>query len=152
MTESTNSVDNIGVITDDVAAFRRFNRMYTRFLGTLDEHLLDSPFSLAQARALYEVANRISPKAKEIAEELGMDSGYLSRILSKFEQDGLLKRTTSKQDARHAELTLTAQGKSAFRKLNALSESQGRTVLERHAAGHAIGVHQQLTDGRTHSE
>ena len=119
------------MIADDVAVFRRFNRMYTRFLGTLDEHLLDSPFSLAQARALYEIANRNSPRAKEIADELGMDAGYLSRILGKFETEGLLKRTTSKQDARHAELTLTAQGRSAFRKLNALSESQGRTVLER---------------------
>lgn len=118
------------MIAEDVAAFRRFNRMYTRFLGTLNEGLLDSAFSLAEARVLYEIANRSSPNAKEIADEVGMDTGYLSRILGKFERDGLLKRTASKVDARHAELTLTARGKSAFRKLDGASQAQGRAVLD----------------------
>jgi DNA-binding MarR family transcriptional regulator/GNAT superfamily N-acetyltransferase len=117
-------------LTNDVALFRRFNRMYTRFLGTLNEGLLNSPYSLAEARVLYELASRDAPKAREIAEELGMDAGYLSRLLGKFERDGLLKRTTSEQDGRFAELTLTAQGRSAFRKLNALSEEQAQGVLE----------------------
>jgi len=117
-------------LTNDVALFRRFNRMYTRFLGTLNEGLLNSPYSLAEARVLYELASRDAPKAREIAEELGMDAGYLSRLLGKFERDGLLKRKTSEQDGRYAELTLTAQGRSAFRKLNALSEEQAQGVLE----------------------
>src|SRR5207237_510862 len=65
-----------------------------------------------------------------IADELGMDAGYLSRLLGKFERDGLLKRTTSEQDGRYADLTLTGRGRSAFKKLNALSEEQARMVLE----------------------
>jgi DNA-binding MarR family transcriptional regulator/GNAT superfamily N-acetyltransferase len=115
---------------DDIAVFRRFNRMYTRFIGTLNEGLLNSPYSLAEARVLYELATRDAPMAREIAEELGMDAGYLSRLLGKFERDGLLKRKASEQDGRYDELTLTGRGRSAFKKLNALSEEQGQTVLE----------------------
>src|SRR5258705_1528033 len=129
-------------LTNDVALFRRFNRMYTRFLGTLNEGLLNSPYSLAEARVLYELAMRDAPKAREIAEELGMDAGYLSRLLGKFERDGLLKRKTSEQDWRYAELTLTAQGRSAFRKLNALSEEQAQGVLE----GRSPSAAMQLID------
>jgi DNA-binding MarR family transcriptional regulator/GNAT superfamily N-acetyltransferase len=118
------------VLTDDSAIFRRFNRMYTRFIGTLNEGLLNSPYSLAEARVLYELATRDAPKAREIADELGVDAGYLSRLLGKFERDGLLKRKASEQDGRYADLMLTARGRSAFKKLNALSEEQAETVLE----------------------
>jgi DNA-binding MarR family transcriptional regulator/GNAT superfamily N-acetyltransferase len=117
-------------LTDDIGIFRRFNRMYTRFIGTLNEGLLNSPYSLAEARVLYELATRDAPKAREIADELGVDAGYLSRLLGKFERDGLLKRKASEQDGRYAELTLTGRGRSAFKKLNALSEEQAQTVLE----------------------
>src|SRR5208283_472428 len=117
-------------LTSDLAIFRRFNRMYTRFIGTLNEGLLNSDFSLAAARVLYELATRPAPKAKEIAEELGKDPGYLSRLLGKFEHAGLLKRKTSQQDGRYAQLNLTARGRSSFRRLNALSERQARSVLE----------------------
>jgi DNA-binding MarR family transcriptional regulator/GNAT superfamily N-acetyltransferase len=117
------------VITE-VAKFRHFNRMYTRYIGTLNEGLLNSDYSLAEARILYELATRTAPKASEIAEELGMDAGYLSRLLGKFERDGLLKRKTSEQDGRYAELMLTTRGKSVFKKLNALSDEQAGGVLE----------------------
>jgi DNA-binding MarR family transcriptional regulator/GNAT superfamily N-acetyltransferase len=130
------------VLMDDAAIFRRFNRMYTRFIGTLNEGLLNSPYSLAEARVLYELATRDVPKAREIAEELGMDAGYLSRLLGKFERDELLKRKASEQDRRYAELTLTARGRAAFRKLNALSEEQAQTVLE----GLAPSARMQLID------
>jgi DNA-binding MarR family transcriptional regulator/GNAT superfamily N-acetyltransferase len=103
--------------------------MYTRFIGTLNEGLLNSEYSLAEARVLYELAIRNAPKAGEIAEELGVDAGYLSRLLGKFERDGLLKRKQSGQDGRYADLTLTSRGRSAFKKLNALSEEQAETVL-----------------------
>jgi DNA-binding MarR family transcriptional regulator/GNAT superfamily N-acetyltransferase len=114
----------------DTAIFRRFNRMYTRFIGTLNEGLLNTDYSLAEARVLYELANRSAPKASEIAEELGLDPGYLSRLLAKFEQSGLLKRKASEQDGRYTDLSLTPKGKSAFKKLNSLSEDQAVTVLQ----------------------
>jgi DNA-binding MarR family transcriptional regulator/GNAT superfamily N-acetyltransferase len=118
------------VLTNDIAIFRRFNRMYTRFIGTLNEGLLNSPYSLAEARVLYELATRDAPKAREIADELGVDAGYLSRLLGKFERDGLLKRKASEQDGRYADLMLTGRGRSAFKKLNALSDEQAQSVLE----------------------
>jgi DNA-binding MarR family transcriptional regulator/GNAT superfamily N-acetyltransferase len=121
--------DTASTLSNEITVFRRFNRMYTRFIGTLDEGLLNSPFSLAEARVLYELATRNSPKAREIAEELGLDAGYLSRLLGKFERDGLLKRKQSGEDGRYADLLLTPSGRTAFKKLNALSEEQAQNVL-----------------------
>lgn len=110
--------------------FRRFNRLYTRLIGTLQEGLLNTEYSLAEARILYELATRTSPKAKDIADTLGIDAGYLSRLLGKFDRAGMLKRKASEGDSRSAELTLTQRGKSAFGKLNALSEAHARSVIE----------------------
>jgi DNA-binding MarR family transcriptional regulator/GNAT superfamily N-acetyltransferase len=117
-------------LSGEIEVFRRFNRMYTRFIGTLNEGLLNSKYGLAEARVLYELATRVAPTAREIVDELGMDAGYLSRLLAKFERDGLLKRRISREDGRYAELTLTGRGRSAFKKLNALSDQQAHTVLE----------------------
>jgi DNA-binding MarR family transcriptional regulator/GNAT superfamily N-acetyltransferase len=116
-------------LSNEMAVFRRFNRMYTRFIGTLNEGLLNSPFSLAEARVLYELATRDAPRAREIAEELGVDAGYLSRLLGKFERDGLLNKKQSGQDGRYADLTLTSRGRLAFKRLNGLSDEQAQTVL-----------------------
>jgi DNA-binding MarR family transcriptional regulator/GNAT superfamily N-acetyltransferase len=117
-------------LSNGTAIFRRFNRTYTKFIGTLNERLLNSDFSLGEARVLYELATRSAPKASEIAEGLGMDPGYLSRLLGKFERDGLLQRKASEQDGRYVELILTARGKSSFKKLDALSNEQARSTLE----------------------
>jgi DNA-binding MarR family transcriptional regulator/GNAT superfamily N-acetyltransferase len=117
-------------VSGEIAKFRHFNRMYTRYLGTLNEGLLNSDYSLAEARVLYELASRNAPKASEIAEGLGMDPGYLSRLLGKFERDGLLQKKMSEQDGRFAELVLTTRGKSVFKKLNELSNEQARAALE----------------------
>lgn len=114
----------------ETAIFRRFNRGYTKYIGTLNEKLLNSNFTLAEARVLYELATRSAPKASEVAEGLGLDPGYLSRLLAKFERDGLLRRKTSEQDGRYAELSLTARGKSSFKKLNDLSNEHARAALE----------------------
>jgi len=116
-------------LANDVAIFRRFNRMYTRLLGTLNERLLGSGFSVAEARVLYELAHREAPKAAEIATDLGMDAGYLSRILAKFHRDRLLRRRAAAGDGRLQELALTKPGKKAFEKLNARSEEQAHNVL-----------------------
>lgn len=123
--------------TSDTAIFRRFNRAYTSFLGTLNEGLLGSDFSLAEARVLYELATREEPRAAAIAADLEMDPAYLSRILARLERDGLLKRKTAGEDARAAALALTARGRAAFGKLDALSEAQARSVLEGMAPGAA---------------
>jgi DNA-binding MarR family transcriptional regulator/GNAT superfamily N-acetyltransferase len=118
-----------------VAAFRRFNRFYTRLIGTLDEGLLNTEFSLAEARVIYELATREEPNAKEIAEALGMDTGYLSRVVRKLESQGIIKRRTSKRDSRRADLTLTQKGKTAFATLNTRSERQAQTILDGLAVG-----------------
>jgi len=114
----------------DAAAFRQFNRVYTRFLGTLSEGFLRTQFSLAEGRVIYELATRPSAQAKEIGETLGLDAGYLSRILTKFEKAGLLTRKTSKRDSRAADLELTAQGRATFRTLNTRAEKQARDFLK----------------------
>ena len=114
----------------EAETFRRFNRMYTRFIGTLNEGLLDTSFTLAEARVLYELATRKQPGATEIAEALGLDAGYLSRLLAKLEKDGLLERRPSQQDARAAVISLTRRGKSIFHKLNTRSQEQALTILQ----------------------
>jgi len=84
----------------DVAAVRAFNRFYTRKLGVLDQQLVRSPFSLSEARVLYELAHRQDPSAKEIGAELGLDAGYLSRIVQNFDEAGLITREPLPSDRR----------------------------------------------------
>src|SRR5437660_9854157 len=100
-----------------VAAVRGFNRFYTRKLGVLDQHLLDSPFSLSEARVMYELAHRDDAAAKEIGIELGLDAGYLSRIVQSFEENGLITRKPLPADRRQHRLSLTAKGRQAFTRL-----------------------------------
>ena len=116
-------------LAQDAAAFRRFNRVYTRFLGTLGNNFLHTDFSLTEGRVIYELAAGGKTQAKEIAEALGLDAGYLSRILAKFQKAGLLRRTTSKSDNRAADLALTPRGRAAFRTLNSRAEKEARGFL-----------------------
>jgi DNA-binding MarR family transcriptional regulator/GNAT superfamily N-acetyltransferase len=117
------------ILAHSTAAFRHFNRAYTRFLGTLDDHYLRTDYSLAEGRVLYELATRPRPQAKEIAEALGLDPGYLSRILRKFERTGLVARATSRDDKRATDLRLTVRGRAAIRTLNVRADKQARAVL-----------------------
>src|SRR5690348_7868974 len=117
-------------LSASVASFREFNREYTRMIGTLDEGLLSTEYSLPEARVIYELVTRSTPNAKEIAQALGMDPGYLSRILSKFENGGLIRRQISKEDNRRADLGLTPRGRKAFEKLNTLADRQARAMIE----------------------
>jgi len=103
---------------DPVSAVRRFNRFYTRRIGVLREHLSESPFSLAQARILYELAHRPSVTAGELCRDLDLDPGYLSRILAGFEKRKYLARSRSKTDARQSHLLLTPAGHAAFQPLD----------------------------------
>src|SRR5471030_3300567 len=90
----------------DVAAVRAFNRFYTRKLGVLDQQLLKSPFSLSEARVLYEIATLENPAAKEIGIEIGLDPGYLSRIVQSFDDSGLIDRKPLPSDRRQHQLNL----------------------------------------------
>jgi DNA-binding MarR family transcriptional regulator/N-acetylglutamate synthase-like GNAT family acetyltransferase len=114
-----------------IAAVRRFNRFYTQKIGALEEGLSRSPFSLTEARVLYELAHRESPTAVELGKDLGLDAGYLSRILRGFERHGLLRKQRSKADGRQSHLLLTAQGRRAFAPLNAHSSEEVRALLDK---------------------
>ncbi len=118
------------LINDEIATYRRFNRLYTRMIGTLSEGLLDSQYSLTEARILYELANREEATAKEIAGELSLDAGYLSRILRKFEDSGLIEKEVSAADGRRTLLKLTHRGRAVFGELNQLSNKQAGELLD----------------------
>ncbi|QEX14776.1 GNAT family N-acetyltransferase [Hypericibacter terrae] len=113
-----------------VEAVRRFNRFYTRKIGVLGAGLLDSPYSLTQARVLYELAHRERPTASDLVRDLGLDPGYLSRILRGFENEGLLARVASADDARQRRLTLTALGRRTFAGLERTTRQQIAALLE----------------------
>lgn len=115
---------------DRVDAVRRFNRFYTRQIGLLCKGYLESPFTLAEVRVLYELAHRDAPAAAEIGKVLGLDTGYLSRMLSSFRKRGLLTRHASEQDARQSHLSLTEKGRVAFGALEAKSEAAVSKMLE----------------------
>jgi DNA-binding MarR family transcriptional regulator/N-acetylglutamate synthase-like GNAT family acetyltransferase len=105
-------------IQSAVGQVRAFNRFYTRQIGVLHEGLFRSAFSLTEVRVLYEIAHRRQSAASELCKELGLDPGYLSRILRGFEKRGLISRSTSRDDGRQSLLALTARGKRTFAALD----------------------------------
>src|SRR5436305_13986089 len=107
-----------------IAAVRRFNRFYTQKIGVLGERLLNSPNSLAEARVLYELALREQATATELRRDLGLDPGYLSRILAGFARRGLVSRASSETDRRQSHLSLTQTGRAAFAPLDARSREE----------------------------
>ena len=104
-----------------IDAVRRFNRFYTRKIGVLEEHLLRSPFSLAEGRVVYELGQRATVTAGELSRELALDPGYLSRLLGGLEQRRIVARAPSPSDGRQSLLSLTASGREAFAALDAQS-------------------------------
>jgi DNA-binding MarR family transcriptional regulator len=103
---------------------REFNRFYTRLIGLLDGHLLDSNYSLAEARILYEIYTGKQISASQIVSTLNMDKGYVSRILKKFEKDGLINKENFSTDARISLLALSEKGLKVFHNLNRASNNQ----------------------------
>jgi len=112
-----------------IAAVRRFNRFYTRTIGALQEGLLHSSFSLAEARVLYELDQRAEATATELGRDLDLDGGYLSRILQRLERNGLLARSLSAADRRQSQLSLTAAGRAAFAPLDQRARAEVGTLL-----------------------
>jgi len=112
-----------------VDAVRRFNRFYTRQIGVLQEKLLRSPFSLAEARVIYELAHHEKTTATELSDELDLDAGYLSRILRSFKKRGLIDKQPSETDGRQSLLWLTEQGQGAFARLDAASHNEIEAML-----------------------
>jgi DNA-binding MarR family transcriptional regulator/N-acetylglutamate synthase-like GNAT family acetyltransferase len=113
-----------------VADLRHFNRFYTQRIGALAEGLLSSPFSLTEARVLYELAGEDQLTATQLGRTLELDPGYLSRILRSFERRGLVRRDASPSDRRVALLSLTAPGREAFAPLDERSQAQIGALLD----------------------
>jgi DNA-binding MarR family transcriptional regulator/GNAT superfamily N-acetyltransferase len=126
----------------EIAAVRAFNRAYTKKLGVLGQHMHKSPYSLSEARVIYELAHRDDVTAKEIGGELGLDPGYLSRIMQNFEEAGLISRKALASDRRHYRLSLTAKGRQAFAKLDRASQDEVAAMI----AGLSASDRARLTD------
>jgi DNA-binding MarR family transcriptional regulator/N-acetylglutamate synthase-like GNAT family acetyltransferase len=114
-----------------VAIVRGFNRFYTRQIGVLRKTYLDSPYSLGEARILYEIWRNRSTTASDIARALDLDAGYLSRALRNFEKRGLIRRKASAKDARQSDLSLTPRGRSSFAPLEARSQRTTADMLDK---------------------
>ena len=129
---------------EPVQSVRRFNRFYTRKIGVLQEGLLDSSLSLTEARVLYELAHRPDATATDVRGELGLDPGYLSRILRGFQKRGWLQRKPSRQDGRRQLLALTRAGRAAFEPLDARSSAEVRELLAGVPGGDATRLVQAM--------
>ena len=110
---------------------RSFNRFYTNIIGLLDQHFLDSPFSLTEGRVLYEICNTEECSAKKIRESIVIDEGYLSRMLDSFTRRGLIKKTTSSKDGRLRIILPTEMGKQEFANLNENSNNLIAELIEK---------------------
>lgn len=117
------------MLAERVAAVRAFNRSYTKFLGALDDHLLNTPYSLTEARVLFELGQQEETEVTALRQTMGLDAGYLSRLLARFEDGGLLKRDRSRSDARRQVVRLTEPGRDTFRTLDHKSAEQIRELL-----------------------
>lgn len=116
---------------DRIAAVRRFSRFYTHAIGALHEHLLDSPYSLTEARVLWELAHHAPLTATALTQQLRLDAGYMSRLLRRFKEQGLVKARPSPQDARQQWLSLTPKGRRAFAPLDRRSHDETAALLSR---------------------
>ena len=114
---------------DFIDKVREFNRFYTNVIGLLDRHFLDTPFSLTEGRVLYEISHTELCTAKRIRSNIDIDEGYLSRIIDKFIQKGLVRKTPAVEDRRLHLIVLTEKGRREFSKLNDNSNQQISQLL-----------------------
>jgi DNA-binding MarR family transcriptional regulator/GNAT superfamily N-acetyltransferase len=115
--------------SERVTAIRSFNRFYTKVLGLLSEGLLQTPYSLTEARVVFELAKGDTMEVGELRRGLGLDAGHLSRVLGRLESEGLVTRSRSQADARRQRASLTTQGRKAFRNLDRRSATEIRSLL-----------------------
>ena len=115
--------------TDPVAAVRAFNRFYTRVIGVLTDGLLRTPYSLTESRVIFELAQRESIEVGQLRRDLGIDAGYLSRMLARFEADGLVTRVAAAADARRQVVALTPAGRAVFQTLDSRSAADVAALL-----------------------
>jgi DNA-binding MarR family transcriptional regulator/N-acetylglutamate synthase-like GNAT family acetyltransferase len=134
------------IAPDRIEAVRQFNRFYTKTIGLLPEGHLDTQHSLAEARVLYELAHRSTPTASEIADELGLDAGYMSRIVRRLEEQRLIARRRSSADGRQALLGLTTKGRARFSTLNRRAQRDVAKVL----GGLSLERQERLTRAMDH--
>ncbi|APH70027.1 bifunctional helix-turn-helix transcriptional regulator/GNAT family N-acetyltransferase [Aquibium oceanicum] len=130
-----------------IAQVRDFNRFYTRFLGALNEGLLKSPYSLSESRILYELGTRDRVTASQLSAELGMDPAYLSRLLKKLREAGLVLAAASAEDGRATELSLAPAGRKAFESLDSASHDEISEILAPlgpDGAGTLVGAMQRI--------
>jgi DNA-binding MarR family transcriptional regulator/GNAT superfamily N-acetyltransferase len=113
-----------------VEAVRRFSRFYTRQIGLLREGIVGSPFTLGEGRVIYELAHHEETTATHLGDELGIDAGYMSRIVRSLHERGIVERRTSPADGRQYLLSLTAEGERAFAELNAASRAEIQGMLD----------------------
>jgi DNA-binding MarR family transcriptional regulator/GNAT superfamily N-acetyltransferase len=113
-----------------IEAVRRFSRFYTRQIGLLEEGLLRSPFTLTEGRVIYELAHHERATATHLGEELGLDGGYLSRVIRALQRRGVLEKRASEEDRRRHLLSLTEEGQEAFAQLNAASRADIGAMLD----------------------
>ncbi|PAU75511.1 bifunctional helix-turn-helix transcriptional regulator/GNAT family N-acetyltransferase [Halomonas salipaludis] len=118
------------LLEERAGVVRSFNRFYTRQIGVLHEHLLESQFSLTEVRILYELAHKPMLTSADICRELGLNAGYVSRVLKGFEKQGLITKTPSASDRRAAQLQLTEQGWATYRPLNEASQREVVAMLQ----------------------
>jgi DNA-binding MarR family transcriptional regulator len=126
------------------AAVRDFNRFYTAVIGLLDRHVLNSAFSLPEARILYALYHTPSCTARELMEQLPIDKGYLSRVLASFTKKGLVVKKKSRKDGRATHLRLTPRGKVEFGKLDTASDQQIRNILKKISASDQLALVQHM--------
>ncbi len=131
-----------------IDVIRRFNRFYTRRIGVLDRGLLATEFSLTEARVLYELAHRPGLTATDLIRELGIDAGYVSRMLGRFARRRLLARAASAQDGRRTHLRLSAGGRRAFAGLDRRSSAQVAALIAPLAASDRDRLAGVLADAR----
>jgi DNA-binding MarR family transcriptional regulator/N-acetylglutamate synthase-like GNAT family acetyltransferase len=121
----------MNTLAEPVVAVRGFNRFYTNVIGVLRDNLLHTPYSLTEARVIFELAQRDATEVADLRRSLDLDAGYLSRILARFEADGLVRRERSETDARRQVIRLTPSGRAAYGDLDERSAKEIAAMLDR---------------------